>query len=287
LNVDLREGSFGALGIFPEPTHHWTLPDGRVWLSFSRAGESYWLRFPGLSDYLVSPDGHQVWQYPVTGTDTATLEHLFLNQVLPLAQSLQGALVFHASAVTVGTGAVAFLGHSGRGKSTLAASFAANGESFLTDDGLQLIQQPDGYWVEPSHPSIRLWDDSREALIHRDATLSSPVQYTFKARVLSDTLLSSCRERRPLRRVYFLGEGLANDVVIQPVKPSQALISLVNHSFVLDTASGSAMGRHFDALSRMVELPIFFTLDYPRQYDMLDQVRTTLARHVNDCPIPT
>jgi hypothetical protein len=60
---------------------------------------------------------------------------------------------------------VAFLGESGRGKSTLAASFATEGTRFLTDDGLLLEWVGGHCMIVPSHPSIRLWEDSQEALI--------------------------------------------------------------------------------------------------------------------------
>lgn len=279
LTVDLDKGSFGALGVFPEPTHQWVLPDGTIWLRFAHAGDAYWLRFPGLADFLVSADGFRVTRYPVPGIDDHTLEHLFLNQVLPLAQSLQGDLVFHASAVSLNGAAIAFLGRSGRGKSTLAASFASAGQAFLTDDGLQLETRARGYWVHPSHPSIRLWNDSREALVHTGAVLSPPVQYTDKSRVLSDDQLTACREPMPLRRMYFLGEGEATDVRIEPMSPREALIGLVNHSFMLDTSTAQVMARHFDALSQMAALPIFFTLDYPRRYDLLEQVRGAVQQH--------
>lgn len=232
-----------------------------------------------MADYQVSTDGLEVVQYPAPGISESTLEHLFLNQVLPLAQSLQGELIFHASAVSLDMGAVAFLGQSGQGKSTLAASFAASGQAFLTDDGLRLERRSDGYWVRPSHPSIRLWSDSRDALIHADAVLSPPVQFTQKSRILSDEQLAACREPMPLRRMYFLGEGAPDDVVIEPMTPREALFGLVNHSFMLDTSTAKVLARHFDALSQMASLPIFFRFDYPRRYDLLDQVRQAIKQH--------
>lgn len=279
MEFELIQGSSGALGIFPAPTHQWTLPDGSLWLSFARLPDTHWLRFPGLADFLVSLDGLKVQQFPGEGIDATTLEHLLLNQVLPLAQSLQGELVFHAAAVSLGTEGLAFMGRSGRGKSTLAASFASNGEFFLTDDGLRLTKEGDDYLIQPSHPSIRLWEDSRDALVHADAQLSPPVQYTAKTRVLSDGRLAHREEQLPLRRVYFLGEGVSEDVVVEPMKASDALIGLVNHSFMLDISSGPVIARHFDELSQMVALPIFYRLDYPRRYEWLDRVRDAIRQH--------
>src|SRR5574340_1151913 len=102
---------------------------------------------------------------PAPAGGEQTVEHLYLNQVLPLALSMQGKLVFHASAVEIGEVAVAFMGESGKGKSTLAASFATHGYRFLTDDGLVIEAEDEGHRIVPSHPSLRLWQDSEGALI--------------------------------------------------------------------------------------------------------------------------
>ena len=143
------------------PFHQWSFPDGTLWTQFYRQGGGYLLRFPDLADFEVSADGATVLGFPAPGVTSPTVEHLYLNQVLPLALSRQGKLVLHGSAVDIGGQGVAFLGESGRGKSTLAASFATEGTRFLTDDGL-LLEWVDGHcMIVPSHPSIRLWEDSQ------------------------------------------------------------------------------------------------------------------------------
>ena len=118
------------------PFHVWAFPDGTLWTEFYRANGGYLLRFPDLADFQVSADGLSVTCLPAPEVSEATSQHLYLNQVLPLVLSKLGKLVFHASAVEVDDGAVVFAAESGRGKSTLAASFAVSGSRFLTDDGL-------------------------------------------------------------------------------------------------------------------------------------------------------
>ena len=261
------------------PFNEWVLANGNVWTFFFRNGSNYLLRFPELVDFEISTDGREVLSYPAPGIGEDTVEHLYLNQILPLALSRQGQLVFHASAVETADGAIAFMGVSGRGKSTLAASFAGSGFRFLTDDGLLLEKSEVGYWVQPSHPSIRLWDDSRQALVHQTATLAPPVQYTPKSRVLSDEALAFCDQARPLRRVYFLGDGSASEVCIEHMKPSEALIGLVNHSFLLDIKAQDVIAKHFDELTQLVKMPIYYRLDYPRRYEDLPRVREAIMRH--------
>jgi len=265
-----------------EPFHEWTFPDGTVWTCFYRNGSDYLLRFPDLADFEVSANGHTVRCWPVPGISEYTVDHLYLNQVLPLVLSKQGEFVFHASAIETGLGALVFMGESGRGKSTLAASFATSGFRFLTDDGLLVEEANGSYQVQPSHPSIRLWDDSQDALVAKEVPIAPPVQYTSKARFLAGVDLAFCGEARALQHVYFLGEGAADTVEFQPLNPSEALMELVKHSFLLDIEEQALLAQHFDRLARLVSRPIFFRLDYPRRYEDLVLVRQAIIEHASE-----
>jgi len=265
-----------------EPFHVWTFPDGTVWTCFYRNGSDYLLRFPELADFEIASNGNTVRCWPVPGISEYTVQHLYLNQVLPLVLGKQGKLVFHASAIETVFGALVFMGESGRGKSTLAASFATNGFRFLTDDGLSVEEENNGYQVQPSHPSIRLWQDSQEALVAADVPIAPPVQHTSKARFLAGGDIAFCVEARPLQRVYFLGESTASAVEFQPMGPSEALIELVRHSFLLDIEEQAMLARHFDRLARLVSTPIFYRLDYPRRYEDLALVRQAIIEHATE-----
>ena len=261
------------------PFHEWSLPDGTLWSLFFRRATGYLLRFPDFADFSISSDGHEVSAYPVPGVSKQTVDHLYLNQVLPLALGRQGKLVFHASAVEIGGAAVAFMGESGKGKSTLAASFATSGFRFLTDDGLMLEANGNGYQVMPSHPSIRLWLDSKAALIAPDTPTAPTLEFTSKSRFLAGDRIAFCDMPRPLRRVYFLGDGSAAAVTFQRMKPAAALIELVKHSFLLDIEARELLAAHFDELSDLASLPIYYRLDYPRRYEGLAEVRQAIIQH--------
>lgn len=259
--------------------HEWTFPDGTLWTQFFRQGAGYLLRFPELADFEVSADGCIVRGWPAPGVSSPTVEHLYLNQVMPLALSRQDKLVLHGSAVEIGGQGVAFLGESGRGKSTLAASFASEGARFLTDDGLLLAWASDRCMILPSHPSIRLWEDSQDALIGQSAAIAPAVSFTSKARFLAGPDIAFCDDARPLRRVFFLGEGDALVPTIEPLRPAEALIELVKHSFLLDIEARDMLARHFDEVSRLAALPVYFRLDYPRAYQDLPTVREAIIMH--------
>jgi hypothetical protein len=268
------------------PFLEWRLPDGALWASFHRIGADYLLRFPDLADFTVSVDGQRIVAHPAPGVSSQTVEHLYLNQVLPLALSRQFKLVLHASAVEIEGFSVAFLGVSGRGKSTLAASFSTGGYRFLTDDGLQLEKGEGGFLIHPSHPSIRLWDDSRQALIPENAATSPPVDYTPKSRFLADDEIAYCNEPRLLRAMYFLGEGDTDTVSIEPVSGRDAMIELVRNTFLLDIEEREMLMHHFGQLTDLARHPMFFRLDYPHQYDMLPQVREAVIHHAKSLAEP-
>lgn len=258
--------------------NQWLMPDGTVWAKFYRTENGYLIHFSGLADFTISSDGQDIDARPARGVSSQTVEHLYLNQVMPLALSRQFKLVLHGSAIEVDGSAIAVLGASGRGKSTLAASFATNGYRFLTDDGLQLECINGTYLAQPNHPSIRLWNDSRVALIPADTPAAPSVDYTPKARLLPGGEMF-CNHQRSLRAIYFLGEGGAESVSIEPLGGKDAIMEMVRHSFLLDINERDVLVHHFGQLSGLAKSGNFFRLDYPRQYDYLPEVRAAIVSH--------
>lgn len=262
------------------PFQQWRLPDGAVWADFHRVDAGYLLRFPQLADFIVSADGLRVDSHLAPGCDEATLEHLYCNQIVPLALSRQGELVLHASAVEVDGGCIAFMGTTGQGKSTLATSFATAGHAVLTDDSLRLRWEHGQPQALPSHASVRLWQDSEQALLPWPRhTLAPAVAYTSKARVLAGGSLTFCTEPRPLLAVFHLDACASEAVHIAPARSADMLIHLVRNSFLLDVEERAGIAAHFDALARIAALPLHNRLVYPRDYAALPEVRAAILRH--------
>jgi hypothetical protein len=261
--------------------HSWQLPDGSTWARFFRTEPGYLIRFPSLADFDVSADGRETICRPAPGTTKETIEHLYQNQVLPLALSRQGKLVFHGSAVEADGSAVAFLGRTGSGKSTLAASFTRSGDRFLTDDGLVLGGSRDNPTVQPAHPSLRLWTDSAARLFGESAELAPPVQYTSKVRILAGTSFEPCPHERPLVAMYVLSGEDADAASIRPIAGADALAALVGNAFLLDVDDRQMLTWHFNELSALANRNICFRLEYPRRYEALPEVRAAILAHAS------
>jgi hypothetical protein len=251
-----------------------------VWTEFHRSDSGYVLRFPDLADFEVSADGTEVVSHPTEKSDVATVEHLYINQLVPLALSRQGRPAFHASVVTVPHGTVAFLGKTGMGKSTLAASFALHDAAFLTDDALLVEETDDGCQALPSHASLRLWEDSVEALVGAEILQADSISYSSKARILAGEALTYSNAPQPLLAAFVLGSLGTSDVMIQELAGLQRYMAWLENSFLLDVEDRALLAQHYEWTHRISGAVPTFALDYPRDYDMLPDVRNAVRQHI-------
>src|SRR5262249_39164851 len=80
-----------------------------------------------LFEFLVSSDGRRIAYNPLSDSSLLAFETYLLSMVLSYALLKLGYEVLHATAVMVDGEALALLGPSGHGKSTLAAAFLSAG----------------------------------------------------------------------------------------------------------------------------------------------------------------
>ena len=165
------------------------------------------------------------------------------------------------------------------GKSTLAASFALNGSPFLSDDALLIEETADGCSVTPSHASIRLWEDSTEALIDAGDSRSIPISYSSKARLLAGEALAYNPDAQPLLAAYLLQSGDVSDVSIEELSGLDRHMAWVHNSFLLDIEDPELLQQHFDWTHRISSKIPTFALDYPRDYGILPSVRNAIQQH--------
>lgn len=104
-----------------------------------------------------------VW-YPGASVTDAAFRADLLGRVMALAAHVDGHLALHASAVSIGGRAVAFLGPKHAGKSTLALALVRLGARLLTDDSLIVRLDAGTAWAAPGVHRVRLWNDSARAL---------------------------------------------------------------------------------------------------------------------------
>jgi hypothetical protein len=94
------------------------------------------------------------------------------------------------------------------------------------------------------------------------------VSFTSKSRFLAGQGIAFCDEVTAIAHgCFFWAMARSETPTIEALRPAEALIELVKHSFLLDIEARDMLVRHFDDLTRLAALPIYFRLDYPRDYE--------------------
>ncbi len=261
--------------------HAWHRTDGSPWINLYQTSSGSLLRLPGLGDFIIDHSGHIIDAWPTTGLDNTACHQLCLNNILPMALSRQGKLVLHASAIDAGGWAIVFVGLSGRGKSTLATSFAADGHPLIVDDGLTVEPRNGGYLAMPGEHAVRLWRDSARHFTADDAMPAATLSYIEKQWIPAGSKLQFSREPVPIRAVFLLGDNQQPTVTIQPLRPADAAMALIQYSFLLDVGDPrrhAAQMLHAAALTASSRIA---RLDYPRDYAQLPQIRQAIVAHAS------
>ncbi len=105
--------------------------------------------------FWVSADGDHI-RANATANDCPHRDELLLGPALMLALGARGVFGLHASAILGAEGAVALLGPSGSGKSSLARYAVSQGALRLSDDVTPLARLDVGMRVLPRFPQLKL-----------------------------------------------------------------------------------------------------------------------------------
>jgi len=259
--------------------------NGTISLIIARSRSGYLVRFPGVAVYLVSPDGRRISCALQRRTQPQTGAHLFLTHLLPMALSLRGRIVLHASAVATPHGAVAFLGEAGQGKSTLSASLVRRAFPLITDDGLLLLDRGGTLAGVPSYPEMRLWPDVLSVLGHDGLEAHDIGQRAGKRRLRVDRgSWPFCRDPVEVRRIYVLAPGETRagrcPVTITACGPRDAFIELFRHTYRLDLDDRTRLRDELEAIGRIAARPaLVYRLSFPRDLSRLPAVQAAILEH--------
>lgn len=117
--------------------------------------DGYLMRFFGVVDVHLNSNLSDV-TYRIDPEAKAGLAHVLLSGTfLAFVLALRGTYVMHASAVEVDGHALAFVGHSGMGKSTLALAACTAGANLISEDVLAMTTD-DHPSCLPGNTDIRL-----------------------------------------------------------------------------------------------------------------------------------
>ncbi len=217
---------------------------------------------------------------PQPGLSQVTIDHFLSDQVWPRLLAHEGSFIIHAGAVRVNGGAILLMGESGRGKSTLTASFDQVGCALMGDDAI-VISSVDGEpRVRPVYPSLRLFPDSIEALMPGAITAGPVAHYSSKERIDVAGDQDRAAAAVPVRAIFSIGDATAGEIGIHPLPRSQACMTLITNSFALDPSDLDLARGRLNRASALVRQVPMFEITYPRDYARLPDVRQAILEQV-------
>ncbi len=205
-----------------------------------------------IGRFLVQ-GGCEIIVDPAPRVEESILRTLLLGPILSVLLRQRGLLVLHASSFATKDAAVAFIGESGWGKSTLAEAFHAKGYSILTDDVMGLQLGTDQPLVLPSFPQVKLWPEAAASIGHAPESLAPLHSQTQKLvhRLTRGFLQTSL----PLMHIYVLDRPAENTYhEIVPLQSQAAFVELVRHSRAVSLLNApDFVSSHFHQCASLVK----------------------------------
>ena len=206
---------------------------------------------------LYVRDGREIVYQRGPGTGDRDMVLFILGTAWGALCYQRGLIPIHASANLAGDRIVAFTGHSGAGKSTMAANLALRGYPFFTDD--TLIFDPtsgaDGAVCFAGQKQLKLW---RDAIDVTGAEALDPVR-DFNAIDKHYAVPPRPSEIgvAPLEKLFVLKRARGNDVepnVLRPIRGADAL-QVIRINLYRPHYAEALLGRKtlFIALKRLLE----------------------------------
>ncbi len=204
---------------------------------------------PDIANFLFK-EGCELIVSPVANVDSELLRVSVLAAGMSVILRQRGYLILHGSSVRIGSEAIAFLGHSGWGKSTLATAFHSQGHDLITDDVLTVDIQTKGCFAIPSYPLVKLLPDSAVTAAKH---LNSPIDFGASTNKRIHPVETHFFERSILlKKLYLLGGE--SSTTIEPVSGAQAFMSLVSYSRTMNTLVGpDFMRTHFEQCQHLLK----------------------------------
>ncbi len=275
--IDLSQGTaeevaaaiVGATIINPWDGYRYAdLPNGGSYLHWREFGE-----------LIVAPDGSRVlYVCAADASDEAWQTHV-LGPVLSFAFVKAGYEPLHGTAIEHNGRAIALLGDTGYGKSTLAAGLLRAGGRLLTDDLLLLRAMQGELFAYPGPPRIKLYPEVAHKLLRSEA-LGVPMNAQTNKYVVPLRTQMVCDQPTPLSALYLLDPiyeasdwSMPRIEVLLGTKAFQVLIQATFNRRLAGRARSEHILRQTTELARSGSVR---KLSYPHFIERLPEVCTAI-----------
>jgi hypothetical protein len=250
--------------------------------SYEANDTEFLLRLPGIATYYVR-DGVEIVVHKDAGAPELDVRSYLMGNLFAVLCHQRGLLPLHASAIAAPQGAVAFLGASGAGKSSIAAFLARRGHHVLADD-ICLVDPaaPRDQRVLPMAPWLKLWSATLDAMGESSQGLPRIFSDDEKYRYV----LRQPEAPTPLAELILLerAEDQAEDQAgasFEPLAPVHALHAVLDFTYQswLVRATGR-MDRYFLRCGQALDGVRVTRMRRPWGFEAMDATLEALETHL-------
>jgi hypothetical protein len=241
----------------------------------TRGSDVLLFKFPKVGRFLLEASGQAVLD-PCPPLVEAEVRAVLLGSIFGAFVYIRGMLPLHASAVRFGAGAIAFIGHSGAGKSTMAAFLVERGYPLIADDVCVVdMVRADVPGVRPSFARLKLWGDSMDALgkPKRPADRDTARQEKYHLRLPAESAVL------PLRALFVMEQKRSGVPELLPVTGGAAMTAVMQNIFRPEFTRCLGRNPHtFRQAAALAKMVPVFRLCRPRNFAQIDAVIELLEK---------
>lgn len=273
----LGSGRFSAFDAVPDSQDSSeTFPSSVI-----RVGDVHYVSFDDLARFAIDFSSETITAFDVGAeTTTSGLTHLLYDHVLPRIIAHCGELVLHGSAVEIDGRLAVFLGDTGAGKSTLAASLHSAGHRLLGDDAVVISRLDGRYAGESVYPSLRLYPEAIAAVLGKETESAPMAHYSEKQKVSLSEPSDTEGNPVPISAFFYLTAEIDDGPpAAYELSPAPSCIWLVEQSFSLDPQDPKSAARRLAKVSEIAPEVPGYEIVYPYDFERLGEVHNM----IRDC----
>jgi hypothetical protein len=258
---------------------------GRV--VFEHSAQRSLIRVADVADFEIK-EGRQICVWPAAGAAQKDVEIFLLGPAWATLSHQRGVLPIHASAIVTKGGITAFAGHSGVGKSTIAAVMGALGYELVADDILTVSFNRNS--VPGAWPYLRRLKLQGDPIIQLALTPTELVSETLdKGKYFVRPKCVADDKWKRLERIYVLEvDPTASRVSIDRIAGADAARALIDQTYHFQFILGSGRYRdHLEFCARLASKIAVYRLRRSPWCEGGTTLGTIVSAHLEDtskCP---
>jgi hypothetical protein len=222
--------------------------------------------------------GREIWITPAPNADLRVIQLCVSGSVMGILLYQRGYQALHAGAVNVAGQAVAFVGESGQGKSSMTVTMLSRGHQLVADDIVPIDLKNNCISAIPGYPQTKIGLEVAQVLGVNPESLIflHPKLGKYAYRQEKDF----SQDPLPLQSIYVLEEG--SEIQIERLSPQAAIVELVRHSYGSRALQAAVSpGFHLLQSTEIFKRVPIYRLQRPRLLSLLPEIAQLVEQNVN------